>query len=186
MTDKLNDPNHDHGDHDFPQRARILQFPNHPVSVDGFLKSRIVSNNNRSVTLTFKIGPQEARDLEELVIRYREEGYKTVSDIIRHAVRDHITRLLDSKVLDDRAMLDNSWAQLQMMLEQTKNQMLEAGWGETLTRESEYIHLCQIEGARGEIKKSIRSMRQYILSIHSEFWRGHWARQLKQKWGEYM
>ena len=189
MTDKphnLHDLDPDDHDDDFPQRARILQFPHHPVSPDGFIKSRIVSGNNRSATLTFKVDPGEARQLEELVILYRDEGYKTVSDIIRHAVRDHTTRLLDSKVLDNRAMLDNSWAQLQMMLKQTTDQMLEAEWGEVLERESAYIRLCQIEGAKGEIRKSIRNMRQSILATHSEFWRGHWARELKQRWGEYM
>lgn len=188
MTDKPHSIDHDPNDHDddYPRRARVIQFPNHPVSIDGFLESRIVSKNNRSVTLTFKIGPQEARDIEELVLRYRDEGYRTVSDFIRHAVRDHKTRLLESKLLDDRSMLDNSWAQLQMMLKQTTNQMLEADWGEVLETESAYIRKCQIEGAKGEIRKSIRFLKQCILANHNEYWRGRWARELKQRWGEYM
>ena len=163
MTVDLPDPQ-------FPQRDNIIQFPHHPVSTDGFIKSRLASDpKNRSVSCTFKLWPSEARLLEELVIEYREEGYRTVSDIVRHAVRDHISRLKDNKILRKRGTIDNTWAQLQLTLEQMRDDMYSADWAEILAKAEEYIRLCQSVGAKGEIRKKLRGMRQNMNAIHSEF-----------------
>lgn len=187
MTDNTDDLPDDLPEPDFPQRSNIIQFPNHPVSPDGFIKSRIVSDrSNRSATLTFKLAPDEARQLEELVVLYRDEGYRTVSDILRHAARDHITRLLDSKTLKSRGTLDNTWAVLQMNLDQMRDDMLSADWKLTMDTAEDYIRLCQGVSATGEIRKYLRKLRHRVHSINNEFWRAHWSRELHRRWGEYL
>ena len=183
MTDHVDDPNI----LEFPQRSNIIQFPNHPVSPDGFVMSRRASDSkNRSVTCTFKLGPEEARLLEELAVEYRDEGYRTVSDVVRHAVRDHIKRLMENKVLKKRGTLENTWAQLQQMLEQQRDDAYSADWDEVMLKAEEYIRRCQSIGAKGEIKKYLRKTRMNIRAIHSEFWRDYWERELNKRWGEYL
>ena len=180
MTDDLPDPK-------FPERGRLLQFPHHPVSTDGFIKSRqVCDRKNRSVSCTFKLMPEEARLLEELAMEYRGEGYRTVSDVVRHAIRDHIARLMDEKMLNKRGTLENTWAQLQVMLDQMRDDRYSADWDQIMAGADEYIKRCQHIGAKGEIKKYLRRLRLNTRAINSEFWREFYDRELKNRWGEYL
>ena len=93
---------------------------------------------------------------------------------------------MDSKTLNKRGTLENTWAQLQLMLEQMRDDAYSADWDQVMSKADEYVRRCQGVGAKGEIKKYLRKLRLNIRAIHSEFWRDYYDRELSRRWGEYL
>lgn len=181
----------DHDDdnlYNFPQRDHEFEFPNHPVSPDGFIKSRQVADQRgRSTTLSFKCTPEEARILEECAVDYRDLGYKTVSDVVRHAVRDHIARLTDKSYREKRSgNVDNAWPQLKLMLDHIHKEELASKFDEAMSQTEEHIRRCRRVGADSEIRNQLRTLRQAIRNVTNPFWRSFWEREVSSRWGEYL
>ena len=89
-------------------------------------------------------------------------------------------------MLEKRGSLENTWAQLQVMLEQMRDDRYSADWDQAMAAADEYIRRCQEIGAKGEIRKYLRKLRLTMRAINSEFWREYFDRELKKRWGEYL
>ena len=126
---------------------------------------------------SFRVPPWISRQVQEIVTS-RKFPYKTQSDVLRHAVFDHLMRLTKMEPIKSyiqQIQMENEL--IREVISQQKSSEFFAGLQQAI---SNYL-------SRGDIEQASRlvtTVSAHIAAIEDEYWRDRYMQELKQRFGQ--
>jgi len=137
-------------------------------------------DHGNSVRLTFRCPPIMERELEILKAN-RHLPYKTISDIVRHAVFRHVHWL---HAMED--MPEHILSGLDMVMEVCRDAEMRSKVEETFVAMDKIIDQRLQEGDRGEAQRLMTETKQKILKMPNSRWRQNWLDRFSRKYSQYL
>lgn len=163
-----------------PKRAVNLS-PTHHIDWDGFKKSRYATDaNGHSMRMAFRVQPQIGRVMQEL-IREFDSYYKEPGDLIRHALREHISHLQSIREFKDDDRVATTMKQVDAILDILQMEEEQANFEQVMNRTEQVIQGLQGKGAHGETARLVRDLKFHIKEMRSDFWRARYQEVMQQK-----
>lgn len=153
------------------------------IDWEGFKRSRYSTDaNGHSMRMVFRIQPQVGRVMQEL-IREFDEYYKEPGDLIRHAIREHISKLQQIQELDEDERVATTMKQVDAILDILQMEEEQASFDQVMLRTEQVVQGLQGKGAHGEIARLLRDLKIHIKGMRSDFWRDRYMDMMGQKFG---
>ena len=162
------------------------------VSANGFAQCHVVApkqdrarEQEHTAHFQFKASGGEKRLLDELVREFKDEGYRTESDLLRHAMRDHIDRLLRLRPLARERAIKSVYSRVLAEREALERESYVTSWDDMLDAADEHIQRCERIDAREEASATVRSLLARAESIESTVWREHYRKEVLTRFSHY-
>lgn len=137
-------------------------------------------DHGNSVRLTFRCPPIMERDLE--IIRDNKHlPYKTISDIVRHAVYRHLHWLHAMEPMPEHILTG-----LDMVMEVTRDADMRSRVEETFVAMDRIIDQRLQEGDKGEAMRLMTETKQKIVKMPQSRWKQTWLDRFTRKYSQYL
>ena len=137
-------------------------------------------DHGNSVRLTFRCPPIMERDLE-IIRDNRHLPYKTISDIVRHAVYRHLHWLHEMEPMPEHII-----SGLDMVMEVCRDAEMRSKVEETFVAMDRIIDSRLAEGDKGEALRLMTETKQKILKMPNSRWRQNWLDRFSRKYSQYL
>jgi len=137
-------------------------------------------DRGNSVRVTFRCPPIMERDLE-IVRSNRHLPYKTISDVVRHAVYRHLSWLHQMEPMPEHII-----SGLEMVMEVCRDAEMRSRVEETFVAMDRIIDDRLAEGDNGEALRLMTETKQKILKMPQSRWRQNWLNRFSRKYAGYL
>lgn len=155
--------------------------PDNHIDWEGFKRSRYATDaQGHSMRMSFRIQPQVGRVIQEM-LREFDSYYKEPGDLIRHAIREHITKLQAIREFKDDDRVATTMKQVDAILDILQMEEEQANFEQVITRTEQVINNLQGRGAHGEIARLVRDLKFHVKQMRSHFWKSRYIDTITQK-----
>lgn len=137
-------------------------------------------DHGNSVRLTFRCPPIMERDLE-IIRDNRHLPYKTISDIVRHAVYRHLHWLHEMEDMPQHILTG-----LDMVMEVCRDAEMRSKVEETFVAMDRIIDQRLQDGEKDEAMRLMTETKQKILKMPNSRWRQNWLDRFTRKYAVYL
>lgn len=137
-------------------------------------------DHGNSVRLTFRCPPIMERELE-IIRDNRHLPYKTISDIVRHAVYRHLEWLHMMEPMPEHMI-----SGLAMVMEVCRDAEMRSRVEETFVAMDRIIDQRLQEGDKGEALRLMTETKQKILKMPASRWKQNWLDRFERKYSQYL
>lgn len=157
--------------------------PQDMIDWEGFRQSRFAADaKGHSARMSFRIQPQIVRVITELVKEFEEE-YKEPSDLVRHAIREHLKRLQVYRDFKEQDRITSTLAQVDAMLNILEMEEHQADFDLTIQRANDVITKMYAQGAQGEVARLLNDLKKQVNRMSSDFWKEKYLNEFKARFG---
>ena len=151
----------------------------------GFRNAKYATDaQGHSTRVNFRIQGATVRMVQEFVQEYGEE-YKEPGDFYRHAVRNHCEALSKFRQVKNKDRITSTMRQVDAMLDILQYEDELANFDHVIQRAQDVISKMMTKGAHSEVARTISDLRTEVNQITSPFWRKHYLKELRNRFGSY-
>ena len=134
-------------------------------------------DKGHSDRVSFRVPPRIPRQVQEMVTAHKFP-YKTSSDLYRHAVFEHLTRLMSMEPVKSHIQ------QIEMANELIREEISQQKFSEFFAGLQQAISNYLSRGDIEQASRFVTTVRAHIAEIEDEYWRDRYMQELKQRFGQ--